>query len=253
MNNKIIRTIIADDEPLARAVIKSYLADFNEFEIIDECGDGLSAFKAISEKKPDVLFLDIQMPKLTGIEIIELLENKPQIVFITAYDQFAINAFEHSACDYILKPFTKERLEQSLQKLRERLTLKDNSHGQNLTNLVETLNSSVTKLDRIAIKNGTKIDIISVDEIHYLQAEGDYVMIYTNQNRYLKEQTMKFFEARLNEKEFIRIHRSTIVHINQIKRIELFEKDSYVVILKNGTSLKTSNSGYKMLKEILSI
>lgn len=250
----MIRTIIADDEPLARLVIKNYLADINEFEIIEECGDGLSAFKAVNEKKPDVLFLDIQMPKLTGIEIIELLEHKPQIVFITAYDQYAINAFEHSACDYILKPFTKERLMQSIDRIKERLTRFDEGkNNDRYKQLLSNFQSNEDKLERIAIKNGSKIEIISVDDIVYLQAEGDYVMIHTNQNRYLKEQTMKYFETRLNDKEFVRIHRSTIVHIDQIKRIELFEKESYIVILKNGTSLKTSNSGYKILKEMLSI
>lgn len=249
----MIRTLIVDDEPLARSIIKSYIAEHSDFEIIGECGDGLSAFKSITELKPEVVFLDIQMPKLTGIEIIELLETKPQIVFITAYDQFAINAFEHSACDYILKPFTKDRFEQSIHKLREHLALKDELNSTKYKMLLNQVQNSDIKLERIAIKNGTKIEIISVDEINYLQAEGDYVMIYSNQNRYLKEQTMKYFESRLNEKEFIRIHRSTIVNINQIKRIELFEKDSYVVVLKNGTTLKTSNSGYKMLKETLSI
>lgn len=250
----MIRTIIADDEPLARSVIKSYLADFKEFEIIEECGDGLSAFKTTNEKKPDVLFLDIQMPKLTGIEIIELLEHKPQIVFITAYDQYAINAFEHSACDYILKPFTRERFVQSIERIKERLAKVDQGFmSEKYKQLITSFHASDEKIERVAIKNGSKIEIISVDDIIYLQAEGDYVMIHTSQGKFLKEQTMKYFEARLNEKEFVRIHRSTIVHIDQIKRIELFEKDSYIVVLKNGTSLKTSNSGYKTLKEILSI
>lgn len=248
----MIKTLIVDDEPLARSIIKTYLSEHEQFELIGEYGDGFSALKAINELKPDVVFLDIQMPKLTGIELLELLDIKPIIVFITAFNQYAIEAFELSACDYLLKPFAKERFNTTIARILDKYGRNDSS-DITVGKFIEKFSSHEEKLERVAIKNGAKIEIIPVSEITHIMAEGDYVMIFTKNGKFLKDKTMKYFESRLDETKFIRIHRSSIVNIDDIQRIELFEKENYIVILKGGVTLKTSSAGYKLLKEKLLI
>ncbi len=248
----MIRTLIIDDEPLARALISTYLKEHAEFELIGEFGDGLSALKAINELKPDLVFLDIQMPKLTGIELVELLDTKPMIVFITAYNQYAIEAFELSACDYLLKPFTRERFHTAIDKIQTKAKTENGTSNElKIDKLIKDYAPKEEQLERIAVKLGSKIEIFAVSEITHLQAEGDYVMIFTGNGKYLKDRTMKYFESRLDENKFVRIHRSIIVNIDEIQRIELFEKESYIVILKGGATLKTSGTGYRLLKEKL--
>ncbi len=247
-----IRTIIVEDEEPARNIIKHYLKDYQEFELIGEFADGFSGVKAINELKPDVSFLDVQMPKLTGFEVLELIEHKPLIIFSTAFDQYAIKAFEMNASDYLLKPYTKERFAQAIAKVSERFKQKQ-TIAPKVEAIIQTVDEKTELISRVAVKCGSKINVISVEDITYLESEGDYVMIYTKDGRFLKEKTMKYFETHLDENHFIRIHRSNIVNVNEILRIEHYDKENYMVLLKNNAKLKASNSGYKLLKDKLNL
>jgi two-component system, LytTR family, response regulator len=245
-----LKTILIDDEQPARDIMKHYLKDFDEIEIIGEFTDGFSGLKAIQELKPDLVFLDVQMPKLTGLELLELLDQPPMIIFSTAYDQYAIKAFEMNAIDYLLKPYSKERLVQAVQKALTQTPSGEKSSAV-IQNLVKTFEESTEYLQRIAVKTRHKVNVIPVDDIMYLEAEGDYVMIHTKENKYLKEKTMKYFETHLDPDHFIRVHRSAIVNADYIHRLELYDKESYMVILKNNVNVKASSTGYKLLKEKL--
>lgn len=249
-HTKKISTIIIDDEEPARNIIKQYLISFPSIEIIGEYADGFSGLKAINELKPELVFLDIQMPKLTGFELLELIEHKPKIIFSTAFDQYAIKAFEANAIDYLLKPYSKERFIIAINKVfeREKNSLENEIK---IKSIVNTINERPDYIARIAVKSGNKIDVIATDDIIYLEAEGDYVMIYTPNDSYLKEKTMKYFETHLDNHQFIRIHRSFIVNINEIVRLEHYDKENYLAILKNNVKLKVSSNGHKLLKQVL--
>ena len=242
--------MIIDDEEPARDIMKHYLKDIDEIEIIGEFVDGFSGLKAIQELKPDLVFLDVQMPKLTGLELLELLDRPPMIIFSTAYDHYAIKAFEMNAIDYLLKPYSKERLVQSVQKALTQTGTGEKTASQ-VQNLVKTLEENTEYLQRIAVKSRHKVSVIPVNEVIYLEAEGDYVMIHTKDNKHLKEKTMKYFETHLDPERFIRVHRSSIVNADHIHRLELYDKENYVIILKNNVSVRASSSGYKLLKEKL--
>lgn len=246
-----IKTIIIDDEKLARDIIKNYLSKYNNVDIVSECENGFDAVKQINDLKPDLIFLDIQMPKITGFEMLELLDNPPVIIFTTAYDQYALKAFEVNATDYLLKPFSNERFDEALQKAFKLINNKSDAVRQ-IEKLSKHLDNKEEYLERIVIKNGQKISIIPVDDIKYIEAQDDYTMLYTGKGNFLKQKTMKYFEENLDPAQFIRIHRSYFVKIEQIKQIELFEKESYRVILLEGNKLPVSKSGYQKLKEILS-
>lgn len=248
----IIRAIIIDDEQPARDVVKHYLKDFNEIEIIGEVADGFSGLKAIQELKPDLVFLDVQMPKLTGLELLELLDQPPLIIFSTAYDQYAIKAFEMNAIDYLLKPYSKERFTQAVQKAFSQAG-NVSRIAQPVQNLVKTLEESPEFLQRIAVKSRHKVSVIPVEEIIYLEAEGDYVMLHTKDARHLKEKTMKYFESHLDPGQYIRIHRSYIVNAKFIDRIEYYDKENYAVLMKHGAKLRASTTGYKTLKQALNM
>jgi len=247
-----LRTILIDDEQPARDVVKHYLKDFSEIEIIAEVADGFNGLKAIQEMKPDLVFLDVQMPKLTGLELLELLDQPPLIIFSTAYDQYAIKAFEMNAIDYLLKPYSKERFSQAVQKAIGQSGNKI-SPAQPVHDLVKTLEESPEFLQRIAVKSRHKVSVIPVDEIIFLEAEGDYVMIHTKDAKHLKEKTMKYFESHLDPSHYIRIHRSYIVNAKFIDRIEYYDKENYAVLLKNGAKLRASTTGYKILKQVLNM
>jgi len=247
-----LRTILIDDEQPARDVVKHYLKDFSEIEIIAEVADGFSGLKAMQEMKPDLVFLDVQMPKLTGLELLELLDQPPLIIFSTAYDQYAIKAFEMNAIDYLLKPYSKERFSQAVQKAIGQSGNKI-SPAQPVHDLVKTLEESPEFLQRIAVKSRHKVSVIPVDEIIFLEAEGDYVMIHTKDAKHLKEKTMKYFESHLDPSHYIRIHRSYIVNAKFIDRIEYYDKENYAVLLKNGAKLRASTTGYKILKQVLNM
>ena len=244
----MIKTIIVEDEKLARDLIKDYLRNHEDFELIGEYEDGFSGLKAINEMKPDLIFLDIQMPKLTGFEMIEVLEHHPAIIFTTAYDQFALKAFEHNALDYLLKPYSKDRFDEAIGKARERVQSGDKD---SITRLVEHRDEQEDEIHRVVVKSRSRINVIPVDDIIYLEAQDDYVMIYTLQSKHLKQKTMKFFEAHLPVEDFVRIHRSYIVKLSEIAQMQLYEKESYIVILKNGVKLPVSKSGLPKLKKKL--
>ena len=246
-----LQTIIIEDEELARNLLRSYLKDHPGIEIIGECENGFDGVKAINDKKPDLVFLDIQMPKITGFEMIELLDYKPQIIFTTAYDQYALKAFELNAVDYLLKPFSKERMLTAIEKVIHHI-----QHDENNIDKLEELSNlrpGEEFIDRVVVKDRHKIHIITVDKIRYIESLDDYVMIYTQDGRHMKQKTMKYFETYLDPKNFIRIHRSYIVQVDNIAEIQQYEKESYVVILKDKdkTKLKVSKTGYKKIKEVL--
>ncbi len=243
-----IRTLIVEDEELARNLLKSYLKDQESIELIHECENGFDGVKMINELKPDLIFLDIQMPKITGFEMLELLDHKPEIIFTTAYDQYALKAFDFHAADYLLKPYSKSRLEEALANVTKKIGNK--SVPSEMADKVSSFPKD-EYLDRIVVKDRNKINIIPVDQIRYFESMDDYVMIYTNEGRHIKQKTMKFFESALNPNEFIRIHRSYIVRVAEIAEIQQYEKESYIVILQDKTKLKVSKSGYKNIKGTL--
>lgn len=245
-----IKVIIIDDEKLGRDIIKTYLKKYDNVELIAECSDGFEGIKQINELKPDLIFLDIQMPKLTGFEMLEILENPPVIIFTTAYDQYALKAFEVNATDYLLKPFSAERFSEAINKAIKMIT-KIPPAKQQLDGLLKAVEKRSEFLDRVVIKSGQKIIIIPTEDIQYIEAQDDYTMLYTKKGNFLKQKTMKYFEENLDPAEFFRIHRSYLVNLTSIKQIELFEKESYRVLLHEGKQLPVSRSGYLNLKEII--
>ncbi len=244
-----MRTVIVEDEEPARNLLKSFLKDTENIELIGECENGFEGVKIINELKPDLVFLDIQMPKINGFEMLELIDHKPHIIFTTAYDQYALKAFEYNAADYLLKPYSKERLQEAIAKVAERIDA-GGSSSEITDKIINFPRESF--LERIVVKDRNKIHIIPVDQIRYIEAMDDYVMIYTREGRFIKQQTMKRLENTLNPSDFIRIHRSHIVRIEEINEIQQYEKESYIVILHDKTRLRVSKTGYKNLKDILS-
>jgi two-component system, LytTR family, response regulator len=245
---KKIKAIIIEDEELGRELIKNYLKDQPEIDIISECENGFDGIKVIQELHPDLVFLDIQMPKLNGFEMLEILEERPEIIFTTAYSQYAIQAFELNAVDYLLKPFPKDRLLDAVNKAAQRLQ-SNISNREKINKLIQQPLDE--RIERVVVKSNTKISVIPVDKIIYLEAEDDYVMVYTREGKHLKQATMKYFEEHLDPKDFMRVHRSFIVRIDQVVQLEPYGKDSYVAKLKEGASVHISKSGFKNLKEKL--
>jgi two-component system LytT family response regulator len=246
----MIKTILIDDEPLARSIILEYLQDKSDFQVVAECNDGFEGLKSIQEHKPDLIFLDIQMPRINGFEMLELLENPPGVIFTTAFDEYALKAFETHAIDYLLKPFTKERLETALSKWKKSAAPAE-QHGHE--EVLESMAASPGQKDRIVVKIGNKIKIIPVKDIEYFEADDDYVSIHAGSDSFLKNRTMNYFEKLLNSSEFVRVHRSFIVHVPEITRIDPYHKDSYIAILKSGVKIPVSRSGYTRLREILGL
>jgi len=245
----MIKVIIIDDEQPAREIIKHYLSKHTDIEIVGECSDGFTGLKAIHELKPNLVFLDVQMPKLTGFEMLELMDETPQIVFTTAFDQYAIKAFELNAVDYLLKPYSQDRFDVAVQKAVERLQKEDKPSG--IKKLTEHITENIEVLDRIVVKLGSKIKVIPIDTVLYIESQDDYVMVYTTEGKYLKQQTMKYFEKHLDTSIFCRIHRSFLVNINTIKQLELYEKNAYLAVLSNGAKLKVSDTGYKAIRGLM--
>jgi two-component system LytT family response regulator len=245
---KTIKAIVIDDEKLARDLIKNYLADFPNIEVLTECSDGFEGIKAIQTHKPDLVFLDVQMPKITGFELLELMEEPPIIIFSTAYNEYALKAFEMNAVDYLLKPYSKDRFKKAIEKAEEKLQSKSSDQTA-----IKELSATPPEesLERIVVKTGSKIKVIPIETVLYLEAQDDYVMLYTSEGKFLKQQTMKFFEQSLPPNQFIRIHRSYIVNVEQMVQMENYEKDTYRVVLKNTAKLPVSRSGYGLLKKIL--
>jgi two-component system LytT family response regulator len=242
-----MKIVIIDDEPLARSMVKEYLQSYPDAEVVQECNDGFEGVKAIQQHQPDLIFLDIQMPKINGFEMLELIENPPPVIFATAFEEFAIKAFETHAVDYLLKPFSKERFDKAMQKF-----LQQKSKPEQTQALLETVSSSPTQASRIVLKDGGKIKIIPVPNIHYLEAADDYVKIHTQEGSFLKKKTMSHFEQTLQQ-QFVRVHRSYIINTQLITRIDPYEKDGHLVLLSTGARLPVSKAGYAKLKEVLGI
>ena len=243
------RAIIIDDEPLAREVVKEYLDEYPDIEVVAECGDGFEGVKAVSHHLPDLIFLDIQMPKITGFEMLELLDSRPAVIFTSAFDEYAIKAFETHAVDYLLKPFAKARFKQAVDRWLNQKNLVEAK--QQVQALLESQAASPVYNERIVVKDRSTIKIIPATDVIYLEAYDDYVKIHTAGGTFLKNKTMSFFENSLDEKQFIRIHRSYIVQVPQITGLVPYEKESYKLLLKSGDSLPVSKTGYAKLKQIL--
>jgi len=248
---KAISILIIEDEKPARDLIKAYLEGNNSINLLGEYDNGFDGLKAVNELKPDAIFLDVQMPKLTGFEMLEVLEYQPEVIFTTAYDQYAIQAFEQNAVDYLLKPFSKERFQEAIGKLESKIESQKESGKTGIEKIKLHLAESEEKLHRVVIKKSGKIHVISTGDINYLEAQDDYVMIYTNEGRYLKQQTMKYFEKHLDSQQFVRVHRSYIANITHIERIEPYEKSNFILILKDGNKVPVSRNGMQVLKENL--
>ena len=244
-----IRALIIEDEAPARDIIKHYLKDLESVEVIGECADGFSGLKSISSMRPDLVFLDIQMPRLSGIEMLEVLTEKPEIIFTTAFDQFAIKAFELNALDYLLKPFPKRRFLIAVEKAIEKIRSGKESEPAN--QLISVKPEPAAPVNRIVVRKGNSIDIIPVDQVRYVESQDDYVMIYHSAGKGLKQQTMKYYEENLPKESFVRVHRSYIVNVVEIKKIEPYGKDNHVAILHSGDKLPVSRAGFKHLKEEL--
>lgn len=244
-----IRTLIIDDESLARDLLRHYLSKDERIEIVGECSNGFEGVLAIQELTPDLIFLDIQMPKITGFEMLELVPNPPVIIFSTAYDQFAIRAFEANAIDYLLKPYPFERVVAALNKAVEKLKTK--AASPEIGKLIEAHDDESGMLNRIVVKSGRKIQVIPVESIYYIESQDDFVMIYCGDGHFMKQKTMKFFEQHLDQKQFVRIHRSYLLNLSYISEIQQYEKDSWIVLTKQGAKLKVSKAGYTNLKERL--
>jgi two-component system, LytTR family, response regulator len=262
--NTPIKAIIIDDEPLGRMIVQEYLATYPEIKVLQECSDGFEGIKAIQQHRPDLIFLDIQMPKINGFEMLELVEEPPAVIFTTAFDEYAIKAFESHAVDYLLKPFNKERFDKAVRKWIEQRA----SMGANATAskspaadaetdptgaLLETAAQSPAQQQRIVVKTGGKIKIIPLEDIHYLEAADDYVKIHTHNGAFLKNRTMSYFEKALDGAQFVRTHRSYILNVQQVTRIDPYEKDSHLCILQSGAQVPVSKAGYVKLKTVLGL
>jgi two-component system, LytTR family, response regulator len=232
-----LRTVIVDDEGLARAYLREMIAGHADLEIVAECANGFEAVKAVNELSPDLLFLDVQMPKLDGFEVLELIDSDPAVIFVTAYDRYAMRAFDAQAMDYLLKPFSAERFDRALERAKGRT-------GKKLT-------PAPRQVDRIVVRDGAKIHVIPLEKLDYAEAQDDYVALHTEGKSYLKQQPIGELEKALDAARFVRIHRSAIVNLERVARIEPYAKDSRVAILADGTRLPVSRSGYARLLEAM--
>lgn len=244
------KAVIIDDEPLSREIVKAYLKAFPEIEVAQECGDGFEGVKAIQQHNPDLIFLDIQMPKITGFEMLELIDQKPAVIFITAYDSFAIKAFEANAVDYLLKPVAEDRFRSAILKWKSQVTP---ASPEPMERVLSTMSTTAGQQNRIVVKTGSKVKIIPAHEILYLEADDDFVKIFTAEGSFLKNKTMSFYEQSLDAAQFVRVHRSYIVQINQITKIEPYQKETHLAILRDGKQIPVSKTGYAKLKIILGL
>jgi len=247
-----MRVIIVDDEHLARALLREHLAAHPDVEIVGECANGFEAVKAIAEQRPELVFLDIQMPKLDGFEVAELAGTTTQYLFVTAYDQFALRAFEVHAIDYLLKPYTPARLAQALAHARARLA------GGAQAQAVDAVQALVTEarrrqqpLERILIRDGARVQVVPVADIEYIEAQDDYVAVVAGGKQWLKSQRLAELEIQLDARAFLRVHRSYIVKVAAIARIEPSGRDGHCAVLHGGVKLPISRTGYQKIRELI--
>jgi two-component system LytT family response regulator len=247
-----MKALIIDDEPLARLFVRECLQDYPQITISAECDNGFEGLKAIQQHAPDLLFLDIQMPKISGFELLELLETPPAVIFTTAFDEYALKAFEAHAADYLLKPFSKERFAKAIEKFMDAGTREQQRKA--VSELVqEPALTEAYRAARIVVKTGGKIRIIPWEAIRYLEAADDYVKIHTADGVHLKNKTLGYYEQSLPAEQFVRTHRSYLVNIQEITRIEPYEKESHLALLKSGARVPVSRSGYSRLREVLGL
>ncbi len=255
---KQFRAVIVDDEELARQVLREFLTAHPEIEIAAECANGFEAVKSVTELKPDLVFLDVQMPKLDGFEVLELIGTNAAVVFVTAHDNYAIRAFEVHAVDYLLKPFGCDRFEAALARAKERLGGTSSTTQPSAarpapspSDLAAAARPPAQYLDRIPVRDGTKVFIIPIAKLDYAEAQDDYIALCSEGKKHLKQQTVSSLESALDPSRFLRIHRSYIVNLERVARIEPYGKDSHVAVLHNGTQLPVSRAGYARLREFL--
>jgi two-component system, LytTR family, response regulator len=241
------KVILIDDEPLARQLVSAFLKPYDQVQIVAECGDGFEAFKAIQEHQPDLIFLDVQMPKVSGFEMLELLDSPPSVIFTTAVDEYALKAFEAHAIDYLLKPISRERFDKAMQKWLQQAAGKQSIQTGTLAH--EHIYEGYQH--RIVVKDNGKIRIIPEQEIHYLEANDDYIKIVTKDGSFLKKSTLSYAEQSLDPQQFIRVHRSYIIPVGQLVRIEPYEKESHIAIMQCGAKITVSKSGMSRLKSVL--
>ena len=245
----MIRSIIIDDEPLARSIVKEYLLEHSQIEVMQECNDGFEGVKAIMQQRPHLIFLDIQMPKINGFEMLELLDEKPSVIFTTAFDEYAIKAFEAHAVDYLLKPFTKERFDKALEKFFSQAPVQK----KNTDELLQSATYFPIQSERVVVKTAGKIKIIPIPDILFMEAADDYVKIHTKEGAFLKNKTLSFFENTLPQEQFVRTHRSYILNVQEITRIDPYEKENHLAILRSGARIPVSKNGYGKLKNVLGL
>jgi two-component system LytT family response regulator len=243
-----MRIVIVDDEPLARAVLREFAAADPEIEVVAECANGFEAVKAVAELQPELVVLDVQMPKLDGFEVLELLGRDQPVIFVTAYDQYALRAFDVHAIDYLLKPFGADRFEEAMARARERLRART---PLAVEELVRDLKPRTGPAERVLIRDGPNVHVLPVDSIDYVEAQDDYVAFKSGGRQYLKDQTLTAVERTLDPARFVRIHRSYVLNIDRIAKVELYAKDSRIAILRDGTRLPVSRAGYARLSELL--
>jgi two-component system LytT family response regulator len=242
-----MKVILIDDESLARGLLKEYLEDFPDLEVVAECENGFEGIKAITQWKPDLVFLDIQMPKINGFEMLELLPEAPAVIFVTAFDAYAIKAFETQAIDYLLKPIDPERLRLAIQRWRER----SSSYKPELKEVLPVLSRQMEDHSRVAVRKGTEIRVLPVSEVLALEACDDYVKVHTAEGYYLKKKTLQYFEEHWDSGMFFRVHRSYLINLTHLKKLEIMAKNSYLAILHNGFQVPVSRRYYSPLREIL--
>ena len=247
-----IRAILVDDEDLARQILREFLRSEPDIEVVAECGNGFDAVKLVSEHKPDLLFLDVQMPKLDGFEALELIGERTAVVFVTAYDQYATKAFDASAVDYLLKPFDAERFRTALNRVRQRLASKAIS-ALNVSELRQAASPPGEYLQRIVVRDGASLHVIPVDQLDYAEAQDDYVSLHTRGKAHLKQQTISNLESLLDPSTFVRIHRSYLVNLERVAKVEPYTKDTRIAVLQEGSKIPVSRSGYLRLKELMQI
>lgn len=242
-----VRALIVDDEDLARLALRELMKTHLEIEVVGECSNGFEAVKAVAEQKPHLIFLDVQMPKLSGFDVLELIGTETAIIFVTAYDQYAMRAFDVHAVDYLLKPVGRERFEAALERARSRIGDKMPSGAE----LAVAARPPQQFLERVVVKDGTRVTLIPVEKLDYAEAQDDYVSLASEGKKHLKQQTIAGLEACLDPQRFVRVHRSYVVNFERVARIEPYAKDSKIAILRDGTRLPVSRAGYARLKALL--
>jgi two-component system, LytTR family, response regulator len=246
--NRKWKALIVDDEELARKLLREMLASHPEIEIVGECGNGMEAVKAVAEHEPELLFLDVQMPKLSGFDVLELVDPAGlAVIFVTAFDQYAMKAFDVHAVDYLLKPYSKERFEAALERAKSQKAKK----APDAAALAAMARPAGQFLERIVVKDGTKVTLVPTTKLDYVEALDDYVSLATEGKKLLKQQTISSLEAALNPAVFVRIHRSFVVNFERVSRIEPYGKESKVAVLGNGVKLPVSRAGYERLRKVM--